>query len=112
MKMIKLKMAMVVLLMAASFSHADDASMKKKLLGYWKSPRHGYLLKSNGIMYMLPRPSATTTNTWDVRDGFFYQDREALKIVALNKYQFMYQQTNGDRIVFTLTRSTAAQTNR
>jgi hypothetical protein len=107
----KLKMALVVLLMAASLSHADDASIKKQLLGYWKSPRHGYLLKSNGIMYMLPRPGATTTNTWDVRDGFFYQDGEALKIVALNKYQFMYQQTNGDRIVFTLDRSTAAQAN-
>jgi hypothetical protein len=82
----KLKMALVVLLMAASLSHADDASIKKQLLGYWKSPRHGYLLKSNGIMYMLPRPDATTTNTWDVRNGFFYQDGEALKIVALNKY--------------------------
>ena len=62
-------------------------------------------------MYMLPRPRATTTNTWDVRDGYFYQDGEALKIVALNKYQFMYQQTDGDRIVFTLDRATAAQAN-
>jgi hypothetical protein len=77
MKMIKLKMAMVVLLMAALWSHGDDASIKKQLLGYWKSPRHGYLLKSNGIMCMLPRVGATTTNTWDVRDGFFYQDGEA-----------------------------------
>jgi hypothetical protein len=57
-------------------------------------------------------PPCTTTNIWDVRNGFFYQDGEALKIVALNKYQFMYQQLTGDRIVFTLTRSTAAEANR
>jgi hypothetical protein len=49
-------------------------------------------------MYMLPRPPCTTTNTWDVRNGFFYQDGEALKIVALNKYQFMYQQLTGDHV--------------
>jgi hypothetical protein len=108
----RLKMALVVVLMATSLAHADDASIKKQLLGYWRSPRHGYLLKSNGIMYMLPRPGTTTTNTWDVRNGFFYQDGEALKIVALNRFQFMYQQTSGDQIVFTLDRATAAQANR
>jgi len=70
---------MVVLLIAASLTHADDSSIKKQLLGYWKSPRHSYLLKSNGIMYMLPRPGATTTNTWDVRNDFFYQDGEHSK---------------------------------
>ena len=108
----KLKLTLVVLLLAAAMAQADDAAVKKQLLGYWQSPRHGYLLKSNGIMYMLPRPPCTTTNTWDVRNGFFYQDGEALKNVALNKYQFMYQQLTGDRIVFTLTRSTAAEANR
>jgi hypothetical protein len=108
----KLKLTLVVLLLAAAMAQADDAAVKKQLLGYRQSPRHAYLLKSNGIMYMLSRPPCTTTNTWDVRNAFFYQDGEALKIVALNKHQLMYQQLTGDRIVFTLNRSTAAEANR
>jgi hypothetical protein len=108
----KIKMTLAVLFLATAMAGADDAGIKKQLLGYWQSPRHGYLLKSNGIMYMLPRPGATTTNTWNVRGGYFYQDGEAFKIVALNKYQFMYQQLNADHIVFTLDRSTAEQSNR
>jgi hypothetical protein len=106
----KIKMTLALLLLAATMAHADDAALKKQLLGYWQSPRHGYLIKDNGIMYMLPRP-ATTKNTSDVRGGYFYQDGEAFKIVALNKFQFMYQQLNGDRIVFTLNRSIAEQAN-
>jgi hypothetical protein len=61
MKMVKLKIAVVILLMAASLSHADDASIKKQLLEYWKSPRHGYLLKSNGIMH------AASTRSWSAQ---------------------------------------------
>jgi hypothetical protein len=90
MTLTKIKMTLALLLLAATIAQADDATIKKQLLGYWQSPRHGYLLKSNGIMYMLPRPGSTTTNTWDVRNVYFYQDGEALKIVVLNKYQFMY----------------------
>jgi hypothetical protein len=47
---------------ASAGEKLSDAQIKQKLLGYWKSPRHGYLIKSDGIMYMLPRKYATTTN--------------------------------------------------
>jgi hypothetical protein len=48
------KMAMfLALLMAATTTHADDAAMKKELLGYWKSGRHAYLYKDDGIVYMM-----------------------------------------------------------
>ena len=43
----------------------SDGAIKKKLLGYWESPRHAYLIKSDGIMYMCPRKFATTTDKWD-----------------------------------------------
>jgi hypothetical protein len=43
-----------LLLFVTCFASADekmsDAEIKQKLLGYWKSPRHGYLIKSDGIM--------------------------------------------------------------
>src|SRR6266566_2180678 len=81
----------------------SDAAIKQKLLGYWKSPRHGYLIKSDGIMYMLPRKYATTTNRWDVRGGHFYQDGGACEIVTLTDKKFVYRDSRG---TYVLTRST------
>ena len=94
---------LIISIVGAAF--ADDSSTKRKLLGYWKSPRHGYLIKSDGIMYMLPRPPCTTTNSWDVNGGYFYQDGERYTILAINKLQFVYQSLNSDHTVFTLTRT-------
>ncbi len=31
---------------ASAGEKVSDAAIKQKLLGYWKSPRHGYLIKS------------------------------------------------------------------
>ncbi len=73
----------------------SDSAIKQKLLGYWKSPRHGYLIKSDGIMYMLPRKYATTTNRWDVRGGRFYQDGAACEIVTLTDKKFVYRDSRG-----------------
>jgi len=73
----------------------SDPEIKQKLLGYWKSPRHGYLIKSDGVMYMLPRKYATTTNRWDVRGGRFYQDAAACEIVTLTDKKFVYRDSRG-----------------
>jgi hypothetical protein len=81
----------------------SDAAIKQKLLGYWKSPRHSYLIKSDGIMYMLPRKYATTTNRWDVKGGRFYQDGDACEIVTLTDKKFVYRDSRG---TYVLTRST------
>lgn len=97
----------LLLLSLACFVLADekmaDSEIKQKLLGYWKSPRHGYLIKSDGIMYMLPRKYATTTNRWDVRGGRFYQDGGACEIVTLTDKKFVYRDSRG---TYVLTRST------
>ena len=69
----------------------SDPEIKQKLLGYWKSPRHGYLIKSDGIMYMLPHKDATTTNRWDVRNGKFYQDGGPYEILSLTDKKFVYR---------------------
>jgi hypothetical protein len=58
-------------LLATAGEKLSDAAIKQKLIGYWQSPRHGYLIKSDGVMYML---GGTTTNRWDVKGGIYYED--------------------------------------
>ena len=35
--------------LASTGEKLPDAQIKRKLLGYWKSPRHGYLIKSTAL---------------------------------------------------------------
>jgi hypothetical protein len=102
------KTAMVLaLLMAAAMAQADDATMKKEMLGYWASGRHGYLYKDDGISYML---GGTTTNKWDVRDGMYYEDGTAYKIIAFTKTKFTFQGRNGIYTLKRLTKEDAEKT--
>jgi hypothetical protein len=91
----------------------DDAAIKKQLLGYWKSPRHGYLYKANGIQYMLPRPPSTSTSHWDVRNGIYYEmdggRTYSYRIISLTDKEFRYAPLEGDPHPFTLIRSTAEE---
>jgi hypothetical protein len=82
----------------------SDAEIKQKLLGYWNSPRHGYHIAADGIIYMCPRKDATTTNHWAVKDGKFYWDNEAHSIVTLTDKKFAYREIGGHGITFTLIR--------
>jgi hypothetical protein len=95
----------IVLLIAGLSATAgekmSDTAIKQKLLGYWQSPRHGYHIAADGIMYMCPRAYCTTTNRWDVRGGMFYQDGDAFRIVALTDSKFVYSNRLG---TFTLLR--------
>jgi hypothetical protein len=86
-----LSLLLAVACLASAGEKMSDAAIKQKLLGYWKSPRHGYLIKSDGIMYMLPRKDATTTNRWDVRNGKFYQDGGPYEILSLTDKKFVYR---------------------
>jgi hypothetical protein len=91
-------LAFAVSILMATPALAGDTEIKKELLGYWTSPRHPYHFQSNGIIRMCPEVgpyAATTTNTWDVRNGVFYQDGDPMKILAINKYQFVYQEMRG-----------------
>jgi len=81
----------------ASGLKPSDAAIKRKLLGYWDSPRHSYLMKANGIMYML---GGTTTNHWDVRNGTYYEDGEAYDIVSLNESKFVFRLRKDKRMIF------------
>jgi hypothetical protein len=93
-KEILILMAVASLIMAATASAQSDAQIKSELLGYWMSPRHGYLIQDNGLMRMCPTVGpnhSTTTNRWDVRNGMFYQDGEPYKIVKLTKSEFDYE---------------------
>ena len=101
--------AVASLIMAATASAQSDAQIKSELIGYWMSPRHGYLIQNNGLMRMCPTVGpnrAMTTNRWDVRSGMFYQDGEPYKIVKLTKSEFDYEavrksgvQVNGKFVV-------------
>jgi hypothetical protein len=69
---ITLSSLLAVACFASAGEKMSDAEIKQKLLGYWSSPRHGYHIAADGIIYMCPRKYATTTNHWNVKDGKFY----------------------------------------
>ena len=107
MKTIKI---LILLLSMTSFVVAgekmSDAEIKQKLIGYWSSPRHGYHIAADGIMYMCPRWAATTTFRWKVKDGKFYWDSAAHTIVTLNDKKFVYREIGGYRATATMIRGT------
>ena len=112
MKTIKI---LILLLSMTSFVVAgekmSDAQIKQKLLGYWSSPRHGYHIAADGIMYMCPRWAATTKNTWSVKDGKFYGGEvgnQGNTIVTLTDKKFVYRD-NRDGTTYTLIRGTKEQ---
>ena len=84
----------------------SDAEIKQILLGYWSSPRHGYHIAADGIIYMCPRKYATTTNRWAVKDGRFYWGGGPHTIVTLNDKKFVYRQIGGEGRTATLIRGT------
>lgn len=98
-----LTLALTVICFAFAGEKMSDAQIKQKLIGYRNSPRHGYHIAPDGIIYMCPRKFATTTNRWDVRDGRFYQDGGACEIVTLTDKKFVYRDSRG---TYVLTRST------
>ena len=124
-KLILLSTAIASFTMDAYALAESDVQLKAKILGYWLSPRHAYLIQANGLMRMCPTTGpnpATTVNRWDIRNGMFFQDNEAYKIVKFTKTEFDYASTkdiairpNGKYIVtapagtvFRLTRTTRA----
>jgi len=124
-KWVLLSTALASFIMGGYALAESDAQIKAKLLGYWLSPRHAYLIQANGLMRMCPTTGpnpATTANRWDVRNGMFYQDDDAYRIVKLTKTEFDYASTkdigvwaNGKYIVtapagtvFRLSRTTRA----
>jgi hypothetical protein len=124
-KLILLSTAIASFIMGGSALAESDAQLKTKILGYWMSPRHAYLIQADGLMRMCPTTGpnpATTVNHWDIRNGTFYQDDNAYKIVKFTKTEFDYASTkdigiraNGKYIVtapagtvFRLSRTTRA----
>jgi hypothetical protein len=46
--------------LASAGEKMPDVVIKQKLIGYWKSPRHGYQYTSDGIIHMLGGTTPTT----------------------------------------------------
>ena len=90
-------LALATVLAFTSFSAVagdklSDTQIKSKLLGYWQSPRHAYLIQANGIVYMCPRSICTTTNRWYVKGGLFYWDSAPHEILTLTGKTFVYRE--------------------
>lgn len=78
----------------------SDADMKHKLLGFWSSPRHDYLYKSDGVCYMV---GGTTKSNWDVKSGVYFDFSRSYSIISLSDTKFVFRDnSNGD--TFTLVR--------
>ena len=107
----KLIFTTIILILAAPYlgqagEKMSDTEIKQKVIGYWSSPRHGYHIAPDGIIYMCPRKDATTTAHWAVRDGKFYWGGAAHTIVTLNDKKFVYREIGGYGTTFTLIRGT------
>ena len=84
---------------------SSDAVIKQKLLGYWRSPRHDYLYKRDGIRYMF---GGTTTSPWDVRGGVYYEGFKPYDIVSFSPKTFVYRSREGSKLTFKLERCSDA----
>ena len=87
----------------------SDAEIKTKLLGYWQSPRHAYLIEADGVVYMCPRSICTTTNRWDVKNGRFYWDSEPHEILTLDGQNFVYREVGASSEPYKLKRISARE---
>jgi opacity protein-like surface antigen len=103
----------VGLFMAAAMAQADDATMKKELVGYWKSGRHAYWYKEDGIIYMM---GGTNKSRWDIRNGKFYggsvgtpidYSNGGEKILALTKTTFTTEESDGPSTLKRITKAEA-----
>jgi hypothetical protein len=101
-----LSLLLSVTCFASAGEKMSDAEIKQKLIGYWSSPRHGYHIAPDGIIYMCPRKYATTTNHWAVKDGKFYWSGAPQTIVTLNNRKFVYREIGGDGRSVTLIKGT------
>ena len=88
---------------------SSDAQIKAKLLGYWQSPRHAYLIAEDGVVYMCPRSICTTTNRWDVKGGLFYWDSDPCDILKMTSKTFVYREVGAGGEGYKLTKITKEQ---
>jgi hypothetical protein len=83
----------IATIMIASYSaKADDAAMKKLLVGSWNASNTTVVLKEDGTMLS----SYPTPEKWDVRGGVFLEIRNPdstreYKVVSLTKEKFVIQ---------------------
>jgi hypothetical protein len=74
----------------------DDAAIRKKLIGYWRSPRHEYEYRADGRVFMDPNPPTDSIGNWKVEKGLFHLDNDTYVIVSLTDKRFVYK-TVGDK---------------
>ncbi len=101
-----LALAATCLACSSAIAGPSDAEIKAKLLGYWQSPRHAYLIESDGVVYMCPRSICTTTNRWAVKGGLFYWDSEPCEILELTDKTFVYREVGSGGAGYKLVRIT------
>jgi hypothetical protein len=92
---------------------ADDAAIKKQLVGSWKGPdNQPIVLQENGIMANCK--DCTATQRWEVRNGVFhiwFEDKDngttgnnEFRIISLTKTEFVIQDMYHGRHTGTWTR--------
>jgi hypothetical protein len=97
-------------------AHADDAAMKKGLLGLWKGPSNQSItVKENGVMTDSDDPEGS--ERWEIKDAVFHTwrvDKDGqtccenfFKIISLTKTKFVIQDMYHGRHTGTWTRITA-----
>ena len=99
--------ALITALLATTSARADDAAIKKQLVGRWKTPGGTVVLRADGTMIQSGFPGP---QKWDVWDGVFYDHRDSFTILSLTKTTFEIQGQARGRHTGTWTRIAAADT--
>ena len=71
-----MKKPFALLLVLTVSAKADDASLRKQIVGYWSSGRHVYEYRADGTSWMCPVDAASTHGYWAVADGQFFEAME------------------------------------
>ena len=100
MKLANALMTFLAASLIATSARADDAAIKKQLVGYWKGPdNQTIVVKDDGVMISYDYP---VPRRWEVRDGVFHtrfhDDRDSYKIISLTKTKFVIHMYHGRHI--------------
>lgn len=98
-----MKRSLITLLTLAliTSAFADDAAIKKQLVGNWSAPNNILIFNSNGIMPPEQNSKGVAiTVSWDVRNGKFIETRSdegacEYKLTFLSKDKMVLQSANG-----------------
>ena len=77
---------------------ADSATLKKLVVGRWRSPRHDYLMRANGTWIMLPDEEGATHGSWSIKGNQYKNSDVKYTLLLLDEKHFIF--TDGEGVFY------------